>query len=63
MTRAPVGEVESALVGVVEGRLAERAKAREMRDFALSDAIRDELLASGVAIADSAVGTTWKRVK
>jgi cysteinyl-tRNA synthetase len=63
LTRAPVGEAESALVGVVEGRLAERAKAREMRDFALSDAIRDELLASGVAIADSAIGTTWKRVK
>jgi cysteinyl-tRNA synthetase len=44
----------------VEGRLAERAAARAAKDFARADAIRDELLAAGVAIMDGPEGTTWK---
>jgi cysteinyl-tRNA synthetase len=44
----------------VEARLLERAAARRARDFARSDAIRDELLAGGVAIMDGPEGTTWK---
>jgi cysteinyl-tRNA synthetase len=44
----------------VERRIAERAEARKAKDFARSDAIRDELLATGVAIMDGALGTTWK---
>jgi cysteinyl-tRNA synthetase len=44
----------------VEARLLERAAARKARDFARSDAIRDELLAGGVAIMDGPAGTTWK---
>jgi len=44
----------------VEARLAARAAARLARDFARSDAIRDELLAEGVAIMDGPEGTTWK---
>jgi cysteinyl-tRNA synthetase len=63
LTRRPVGTAESELVAVVEQRLAERAKARAARDFAASDAVRDELAALGVSIADSAAGTSWKRVK
>jgi cysteinyl-tRNA synthetase len=43
----------------VEGRLAERGSARKARDFARGDAIRDELLARGVAILDGPDGTTW----
>ena len=46
----------------VESRLAERATARAARDFAKSDAIRDELAQKGVQIKDSGVGTTWKKV-
>ncbi len=45
---------------VVEAKLAERAAARRAKDFARGDAIRDELLAMGVAIMDGAGGTTWK---
>jgi cysteinyl-tRNA synthetase len=45
---------------MVERRIAERAEARKAKDFARSDAIRDELLALGVAIMDGAHGTTWK---
>ncbi len=44
----------------VEAKLAERAAARKAKDFARGDAIRDELLAMGVAIMDGPAGTTWK---
>jgi cysteinyl-tRNA synthetase len=44
----------------VEARIAERAAARRGKDFARSDAIRDELLAMGVALQDGPEGTTWK---
>jgi cysteinyl-tRNA synthetase len=44
----------------VEARLAERTAARMAKDFARSDAIRDELLGWGVAIMDGPAGTTWR---
>jgi cysteinyl-tRNA synthetase len=46
--------------GLVERKIAERAEARRAKDFARGDAIRDELLALGVAIQDGAEGTSWK---
>jgi cysteinyl-tRNA synthetase len=46
----------------VEALLAERAAARKAKDFARSDAIRDDLLARGVAIMDGPEGTSWKVV-
>jgi cysteinyl-tRNA synthetase len=45
---------------LVERRIADRAEARKARDFARGDAIRDELLAMGVAIQDGPEGTSWK---
>ena len=47
---------------VVQGRLDERKAARAAKDFARSDAIRDELLAQGVASMAGPEGTTWKVV-
>ncbi|MBE0598449.1 MAG: class I tRNA ligase family protein, partial [Desulfuromonadales bacterium] len=44
----------------IEALLAERQQARKDRDFARSDAIRDELTAQGVLLFDSKEGTTWK---
>ena len=43
----------------MEARIAERAEARRAKDFARGDAIRDALLARGVAILDGPDGTTW----
>jgi cysteinyl-tRNA synthetase len=45
---------------LVEARIAERTAARKQKDFARSDAIRDELLALGVSLMDGPQGTTWK---
>jgi cysteinyl-tRNA synthetase len=42
----------------IEQKLRDRAEARKSKDFARSDAIRDELLALGVAISDGTDGTS-----
>jgi cysteinyl-tRNA synthetase len=44
----------------IESMLAERAEARKAKDFARSDAIRDELLGLGVELRDGLAGTQWK---
>ena len=46
----------------IEALLAERKSARERRDFARSDAIRDSLSERGIVIKDGPAGTTWKRI-
>jgi cysteinyl-tRNA synthetase len=47
----------------IEKRLAERRKARERRDFATADRIRQDLENEGIAIEDGPGGTRWKRVR
>ncbi|TCV97160.1 cysteinyl-tRNA synthetase [Luteibacter rhizovicinus] len=47
----------------IDALLEERQAARAARDFARSDAIRDELKALGIAIEDGAQGTRWSVVK
>jgi hypothetical protein len=44
----------------VDALLAERLRAREARDWAASDAIRDRLLAAGIELHDTADGATWE---
>ena len=44
----------------VEGLVAQRTEARQRRDFAEADRIRDELDAMGVELEDSAEGTRWR---
>lgn len=43
----------------IAARIAARDAAKKARDFALADQIREELLAQGIALKDSASGTTW----
>lgn len=47
------------LAPLVEALLAVRASARERKDFATSDEIRDRLAAAGVEVRDSPAGATW----
>lgn len=47
----------------IEGLLAERKAAREKRDFARADAIREDLESRGIEIKDGPSGTSWKRVR
>ena len=51
--------VNDALDGVIALALKERAAARERKDFAASDAIRDGLLELGITIEDTAQGPRW----
>jgi len=51
--------VNDALDGVIQLALKERAAARERKDFAASDAIRDGLLELGITIEDTAQGPRW----
>ena len=58
----PEQEVDDGLVTWADERLSARAAARARGDFASADAIRDEMLARGFAIEDSAKGTRWRRL-
>jgi cysteinyl-tRNA synthetase len=52
-------DLTEALDGTIKLALAERAAARERKDFAASDAIRDGLAALGITIEDTAQGPRW----
>jgi cysteinyl-tRNA synthetase len=47
----------------VEEKIAERERARRERDWALADALRDELQSRGVVLEDGPEGTVWRLTK
>ena len=52
-------DLTDALNGVIQLALAQRTAARERKDFAASDQIRDGLAALGIIIEDTAQGPRW----
>ncbi|MEO1062408.1 MAG: hypothetical protein AAFZ07_13410 [Actinomycetota bacterium] len=54
-----VRDPREVLGPVVEAAISARRVAREERAFAVSDAIRDQLVAAGVEIRDTPDGTEW----
>jgi cysteinyl-tRNA synthetase len=57
-----VVEFPEAVDTDVEKLIAERQAARDRRDFARSDEIRQKLLRMGIQLDDTKEGTRWKRV-
>jgi peptidase E len=47
---------------LIDALVARRNRARQEKDWALSDELRDSLLLVGIEIQDGADGTTWKRL-
>ena len=56
------GAVQSLDTAQIALRITERNDAKKAKNFALADAIRNELLAQGIVLKDSPTGTTWEAV-
>ena len=54
---------ESLLGSLIELALEQRSAARARKDFAASDAIRDQIQALGITLEDTPQGVRWNLVK
>lgn len=52
--------LDEATKTAIDTLIARRSEAKKIKDFAASDAIRDELAAMGVSIMDTPAGTFWE---
>lgn len=55
-------EIKEDVSEFVEAKIKERENARQNKDFALSDKIRDELKNMGIVLEDKKDGTRWKKL-
>src|SRR6267378_2659314 len=66
LQREPREFLQAAPAGVaaqwIEERIAARRRAREQKNFAEADRIRQELLDRGIVLEDKGAATTWRRV-
>ncbi len=53
--------VDETLKKQIEALISKRTEAKQAKDFARSDAIRDEISALGISIMDSPEGTLWEK--
>ena len=53
--------VDAELEAFVLAKIEERAAAKKEKNFALADAIRDELLEKGIVIKDTSEGVQWTK--
>ncbi len=53
--------VNETLKAQIEELILARTEAKKEKDFTRSDAIRDELIAMGISIMDTADGTVWEK--
>jgi len=53
--------IDEALKEKIEALIAQRSEAKKNKDFATSDAIRDELTTMGINIMDTTEGTVWEK--
>lgn len=56
-----VFSTEELVDEAIDALITERNQARETRDFARSDEIRDQLKAQGIILEDTPQGTRWRR--
>lgn len=54
--------VDEATKTKIDTLIATRNEAKKAKDFALSDTLRDEILAFGVQIMDTPQGTFWEKI-
>ena len=53
--------VDAELEAYVLAKIEERKAAKKEKNFALADAIRNELLEKGIVLEDTREGVKWKR--
>ena len=52
-------QAHKALDSIIQGLISDRKAAREAKDFARADAIRDQIQQAGIILEDAADSTHW----